>query len=412
MTITVASGTSTPTSMTVVATSTCTSPVRNRPIASSRAAGGIWPWIRPTRSSASSPAASRSYSSVADFASTLTESLTSGQTTKARCPIATSERTRPTRGAAPSGPGSHSVVTGSRPGGSSSSVVRSRSPKITIAAVRGIGVAVMTRRSGSPAAPLARRPARCSTPKRCCSSITTMPREANSTSSVRSAWVPTTTSMAPPASASSVAARALPLTRLVSSSTRTSPPAIPPGPSRSPSRARTAAKCCSARTSVGTIERALVAALGGREQRGQRHHRLARSDVALEQPVHRERTGHVGDHDGQGAPLGLRELVGQRREEPRHQRPAHRSRHLPGGHVVAQGPRWLEGAPAQHQRQLQPEELVEDQAPAGRRHDRRRLGQVDGPERLGPAPQVEGGRATRSGRGSASSPARSSASST
>ena len=51
----------------------------------------------------------------------------------------------------------------------------------------------------------------------------------------------------------------------------------------------------------------------------------------------------------------------------------------------------LEGAPAQHQRQLQPEELVEDQAPARRPHDRRRLGQVDGPERLGPAPQVEGG---------------------
>ena len=108
--------------------------------------------------------------------------------------------------------------------------------------------------------------------------------------------------------------------------------------------------------------------------------------------MHRERTGHVGDHDGQGAPLGLRELVGQRLEEPRHQRAAHRSRHLPGGHVVAQGPRvQLEGAPAQHQRQLQPEELVEDQAPARRRHDRRRLGQVDGPERLGPAPQVEGG---------------------
>ena len=53
-------------------------------------------------------------------------------------------------------PGSHSVVTGTRPGGSSSRVVRSRSPKITMAAVRGIGVAVMTRRSGSPSVPLAR----------------------------------------------------------------------------------------------------------------------------------------------------------------------------------------------------------------------------------------------------------------
>src|ERR1700728_3648484 len=48
-----------------------------------------------------------------------------------------------------------------RPGGISSSVVRSRSPKITMAAVRGIGVAVMTSRSGSPSVPLARNVARC-----------------------------------------------------------------------------------------------------------------------------------------------------------------------------------------------------------------------------------------------------------
>ena len=45
-------------------------------------------------------------------------------------------------------PRSQAVVTGSRPGGSSSMMVMSRSPKTTMAAVRGMGVAVITSRSG------------------------------------------------------------------------------------------------------------------------------------------------------------------------------------------------------------------------------------------------------------------------
>ena len=122
-----------------------------------------------------------------------------------------------------------------------------------MAAVRGIGVAVITSRSGSPSAPLDRSVARCSTPKRCCSSITTQPSEPKATSSVNRAWVPTTMPTAPDASPSSTAARAFPFTLLVSNSTRTSPPPMPPGPSRSPRSARTAEKCCSASTSVGTM---------------------------------------------------------------------------------------------------------------------------------------------------------------
>jgi len=43
----------------------------------------------------------------------------------------------------------HTVSMGLRPPGSSSSTERSKSPKTTMAAVRGIGVAVMTSRSGS-----------------------------------------------------------------------------------------------------------------------------------------------------------------------------------------------------------------------------------------------------------------------
>ena len=153
-TMTVASGTSTPTSITVVATSTSISPRRNCAIASSRAAGAICPCSSPTRSPASSPAARRSNSSVAERASTRGESPTSGQTTKARWPAATSWRTRSQARCSSAGSGNHVVVTATRPGGSSSSTVRSRSPKITMAAVRGMGVAVMTRRSGSPVVPL------------------------------------------------------------------------------------------------------------------------------------------------------------------------------------------------------------------------------------------------------------------
>ena len=48
-----------------------------------------------------------------------------------------------------------------------------------MAAVRGIGVAVITSTSGTAPPPaLSRRAARCSTPKRCCSSITTTPEAA------------------------------------------------------------------------------------------------------------------------------------------------------------------------------------------------------------------------------------------
>ena len=55
--------------------------------------------------------------------------------------------------------------------------------------------------------PLARRAARCSTPNRCCSSMTTTPRERNATWSVRRAWVPMSTSTVPSASPAWMSAR-------------------------------------------------------------------------------------------------------------------------------------------------------------------------------------------------------------
>ncbi len=137
-------------------------------------------------------------------------------------------------------------------------------------------------------------------------------------------------------------------------------------------------------------QRALMPALRGGQQRGHRHHGLARADVTLEQAVHREGARHVGDDDRQGLALRGRELVGQPGQEPGHQGPRDGAGDLPGRDVVVQGAGvHLEGPPAQHQSELQPEQLVEDQPAPGRRHHIERLGHVDGPEGLRAPPQVE-----------------------
>ena len=75
----------------------------------------------------------------------------------------------------PSSSGTMNVRMGLRPPGSSVSHEMSRSPNQVIAAVRGIGVAVMTSRCGTTSF-LVRRDSRCSTPNRCCSSMTTSAR--------------------------------------------------------------------------------------------------------------------------------------------------------------------------------------------------------------------------------------------
>ncbi len=67
------------------------------------------------------------------------------------------------------------VSIGSRPGGISSNRLTSISPYCASVSVRGIGVAVMTRRCGGRSA-FACSIIRCATPKRCCSSTTTSPR--------------------------------------------------------------------------------------------------------------------------------------------------------------------------------------------------------------------------------------------
>jgi len=125
MTMMVALGTLTPTSTTVVATSTESRPSANSAITASLAAGVILPWIKPTlgpmvslSSTARVSAALRSMSS---------DSETSGQIQKAWAPPATASRRRCSTW--PMRPmGTARVATGVRPGGFSSIRLTSRSP--------------------------------------------------------------------------------------------------------------------------------------------------------------------------------------------------------------------------------------------------------------------------------------------
>ena len=149
MTITVASGTSTPTSMTVVATSTSSVPgpeLGHDPLLLGRRQLAV---EQPDPQAGQLRAGQalrlghhrggldpvRSLDQRADHEGP----VAGGHLGPAPAP--TPPRPRAGSGA--------TVVTGSRPGGSSSMMVMSRSPKTTMAAVRGMGVAVMTSRSGS-----------------------------------------------------------------------------------------------------------------------------------------------------------------------------------------------------------------------------------------------------------------------
>ena len=80
--MTVAFGTSMPTSITLVATSTSASPRANVSIAAVFCFDGSWPWISSTRRPSNSVVRSRSYSTVAALACSASDSSTSGQTTK------------------------------------------------------------------------------------------------------------------------------------------------------------------------------------------------------------------------------------------------------------------------------------------------------------------------------------------
>ena len=222
----VASGTSTPTSTTVVETSTGAAPDAKRASALSFSSAGSRPCRTPTSTPASSGSARSSSttsrtarggrrgaapasprvagSSATRSAPSASSAVILGHTTYALPPESISSRTRLHVRASHAGrsAGTTNDVIGDRPAGSSRSTDVSRSPKTVIATVRGMGVAVIASRWGCATA-FALSASRCSTPNRCCSSTTTSPSSANCTVFSSRACVPTTMPAAPEAASSS-----------------------------------------------------------------------------------------------------------------------------------------------------------------------------------------------------------------
>ena len=119
----------------------------------------------------------------------------------------------------------------------------------------------------------------------------------------------------------------------------------------------------------GGHQRCLMTALHRHHHRVDRDHGLARTDVALQQPVHRVRCGHVGFDLCDGALLGAGQRIRQCVEEPRHQIAAE---FVGDAALVA-----LHCSFAKNQHQLDPEELIEGEASTGLFLVADRLRQVD-----------------------------------
>ena len=117
MTMIEASGTSTPTSTTVVATSTARRPSANSAITASFSALASFPWISPTLAPKTFFRVAVRFSAAAR--SEVSDSETSGQIQNAWAPEATAVRSRSTTSAI-RGMGAARVATGRRPSGFSS----------------------------------------------------------------------------------------------------------------------------------------------------------------------------------------------------------------------------------------------------------------------------------------------------
>ena len=207
-----------------------------------------------------------------------------------------------------------------------------------------MGVAVRSRTSG--AAPLPISAARCSTPKRCCSSITTSPSRRNATPSCSSAWVPTTSRASPPARRLRTPAFSAAVCRPRSNSGFESSGA---------SSASSVARMLLRQQLGRRHERRLIVVLQRQQHGEERNHRLTGADVAHEEPVHPLGSSHVGGDLPEGPLLVFGQLPGQALLEPGSEVPLDGERHaapMPLGHGAG---------PDEHQ--LEIEQLVERQPP-------------------------------------------------
>ena len=377
MTIIVASGTSTPTSTTVVPTSTSSSPSRKRVISASRSAGFSRPWTSPTRSGASSVGqpdrlgSRRRPRRRARRRRRLVPSSMSGTTTNVRWPAAASSRTLlPGRRRARPGAGSRS---GSGPGPPAACAGPTRRGRR-----RGPGRASAgsASRSSAGRAARGRRPSpraapRCSTPKRCCSSMTTSAEVGERHRLLDQRVGPDHDR------------------RLARRDRARAPCAVPSRLERAgqqrrrrcralEQRRRRVSRCWRASRSVGASSAPWQPGPRRGGQRVGRDRGLARPDVALEQPEHRRRAGEVvadrvdrgvlvgGQLDRRGRPCAGERLDERRRGSRRRSRRRRRS--------VGAASRAALPAPPDHA-ELEREQLVEGEPPQGgvARLERRRV---------------------------------------
>ena len=281
----------------------------------------------------------------------------------------------------------------------------SRSPYTVSASVRGIGVAVITSTCGVP--PFSRSAARCSTPKRCCSSTTDEPQ-------ARELHVPLDQRVRPDGDID-VAARdrvadrrllrrlqAAPQQRDVDRPVEVRRPQrhdipgpvswnqTPPTPvARGSSPDCLVPSSCVPAPRRATHERlemllredlrrrhdrALVSVRHRRQQRRRRDHRLPASNVPLEQPRHRHAARNLRENRIDRPPLGRGEGEGQRGREA----VAHSIRQR----ELRRRPARLPLPPPLHDPQLHRQQLFEREAAAGPISSLDRVREVHLPDRL------------------------------
>ena len=180
-------------------------------------------------------------------------------------------------------------------------MLRSRSPYSVSASERGIGVADMSSTSG--ASPLAPSALRCSTPKRCCSSIAAKPSLANVVALLHE--------RVRADDEHRLAGRQALRDRLALARREAA------GEQNRLDAERREQRAHRPRVLLGEQlgrrhDRRLIAVLDREQRREQRDDRLSAADVALQQAVHAAVAHHVGDDLANGAHLRAGELERQR----------------------------------------------------------------------------------------------------
>jgi hypothetical protein len=365
-TITVALGTSIPTSITVVATSTSTSPAANARITASFSSPGICPWRSASRSSGKT---SRAAARTPRWPSGAPPSPTPPPAGRPGTPAAPPAPARGRRRA----PSPRSPAAERRPHRLSAGGTLVEHGEIEVAVERqreraGDGGGRHHQHVGLLAE--LRSASRCRTPKRCCSSTTARPSRWYSTDSWISACVPTTSCASPLPMLPAPRAAPPRAGRPVRSRPRTG---------RSPSSDRRVRSVLLRQDLRGRHQRRLVAVLHGAQHREERDHRLPGSHVPLEEAVHPPRSapcrcrsrggrapapvseGERVEERAQGAALGGRRSPGRPRRclEVGARVQELEEEELVEGEAAAPGLRLLErGGPVQHlQRTRQRREL-------------------------------------------------------